>query len=139
MSGFIILLGNCPIEWKSKKHVTVSLSSAEAEYRSMRRVTAELAWLTRLLHEMTVLNLTPVPVHCDSRAAIHIAKNPVLHERTKHVEINCHFVRDKLQDGLISLQHVPTHSQLADFFTKNLPTKQHKFLLNKLGVIHPPT
>lgn len=83
----------------------------------MRRVTAELAWLTRLLHEMTVLNLTPVPVHCDSQAAIHIAKNPVFHERTKHMEIDCHFVRDKLQDGLISLQHVPTHSQLANFFT----------------------
>ena len=137
VSGFVILLGNSPISWKSKKQVTVSLSSAEAEYRSMQRVTSELAWLTRLLHELSVPNVTPVPIKCDSQSAIHIAKNPVFHERTKHVEIDCHFVREKLQDGLISLQHVPTQSQLADLFTKSLPSRQHYTLLHKLGVLSP--
>lgn len=80
VSGFFILLGGSPISWKSKKQHTVALSSAEAEYRSMRRVTAELAWLTRLLHELHVPNVTPIPLKCDSMAAIHIARNPVYHE-----------------------------------------------------------
>ncbi|KAL4576370.1 hypothetical protein LXL04_012463 [Taraxacum kok-saghyz] len=109
----------CDSDWASCPQSRRSLeikeaNSVEAEYRSLRWVTAELAWLTRLLHEFTVPNLTPVPVHCDNLAAIHIAKNPVFHERTKHVEIDCHFVREELQDGLISLRHVPTLSQLAD-------------------------
>ena len=105
----------------------------------MRRVTAELAWLSRLLHELSVPNVTPIPVKCDSQAAIYIAKNPVFHERTKHVEIDCHFVREKLQEGIISLQLVLTTSQLADIFTKNLSSKTHYNLLSKLGVCYSPT
>lgn len=105
----------------------------------MRRVTAELAWLTRLLHELKVPTVTPVPLKCDSQAAIHIAKNPVFHERTKHIDIDCHFVREKLQDGLISLTHTHTSSQVADIFTKSLSTSQHTDLMSKLGVLIPPT
>ncbi|KAL4555610.1 hypothetical protein LXL04_038234 [Taraxacum kok-saghyz] len=85
---------------------------------------------------MSVPNVTPISVKCDSQAAIYIAKNPVFHERTKHVELDCHFVREKLQNGLISLQYVPTQVQLADLFTKNLPSKDHYRLLSKLGVSH---
>lgn len=139
MSGFIVLLGNSPIAWKSKKQIIVSLSSAEAEYRSMQCVTAELAWLTRLLHELTIPNIFHVPVRCDSQAVIHITKNPIFHERTKHVELDFHFVRKKLHDSLITLQHVPTTSQLVDLFTKNLPSHQHHQILNKLGVSHSLT
>lgn len=73
ISGYFILLGGSPISWKPKKQQTVSLSLAEAEYRSLRRDTAELAWLSRLLHELTVPNVTPIPVKCDSQAAIYIA------------------------------------------------------------------
>lgn len=96
VSGYFISLGGCPISWKSKKQHTVSLSSAEAEYRSLRRLTAELAWLTRLFDELQVPNMQPISVKCDNQAAIYIAKNPVFHERTKHIEIDCHFVREKL-------------------------------------------
>ncbi|XP_074303858.1 secreted RxLR effector protein 161-like [Silene latifolia] len=92
VSGFVVLMGGSLISWKSKKQQTVSLSSAEAEYRSLRRVTAELAWLTRLLSELDVPDITPVPVKCDSQAAIHIAKNPVFHERTKHIDLDCHLL-----------------------------------------------
>lgn len=134
VSGYYITLGSSPLSWKSKKQQTVALSSAEAEYRSMRRVCAELAWLTRLLNELHVPSVTPIDLKCDSQAAIHIAKNPVFHERTKHIEIDCHFVREQLQAGLISLQHVPTQLQLADIFTKPLPGPQHHRILSKLGV-----
>ena len=108
VSGFVVFFGNTLLTWKSKKQVTISLSSAEAEYRSMKRVVVELAWLSRLLNELTITSITPIPVKCDNQAAIYIAKNPIYHERTKHIELDCHFVGHKLMEGLINLRHVPT-------------------------------
>ena len=101
---------------------------------SMRKVCSELAWLTRLLDELTVPSVIPIPLKCDNQVAIHIARNLVFHERTKHIEVDCHFVRDQLQAGQISLHHVPTQHQLADLFTKALLDPQHHILLSKLGV-----
>jgi len=137
VSGFVIFLGNALISWKSKKQATLSLSSAEAEYRSLRQLTAELSWLSRLLHELTITSVTPIPVKCDNLAAIYIAKNPVFHERTKHIELDCHFVRLKLMEGLIHLSFVPTNSQLADICTKPLLGRAHHSVLSKLGVFPP--
>jgi len=116
----------------------MSLSSAEAEYRSMRRLVAELAWLSRLLSELTVHTVTPIPLKCDNQAAIYIAKNPVFHERTKHIELDCHFVREQLLQGLVSLSHVSTKCQLADIMTKPVTGLNHHSILGKLGVSHPP-
>lgn len=99
MSGFYIAFGNSPLSWKSKKQKAVVLFSIEAKYRSIRRVCVELAWLPRLLHELTVPNLNPVPLKCDSQAAIYIAKNPIFHEQTKHIELDRHFVHEQLQAG----------------------------------------
>ena len=119
----------------------MALSSAEAKYRSMRAVTAELAWLTRILSEFQVPAILSISVKSDSLAAIYIAKNPVFHEKTKHIELDCHYVREKLLEGLISLPYTRTNEQLADIFTKPLPRQQHQHLLGKLGVssYHPPT
>ncbi|XP_074377072.1 uncharacterized protein LOC141718593 [Apium graveolens] len=120
VSGFVILLGGNLIFWKSKQQHTVSLSSAEAEYRSLRRLTTELAWLSRLLYELD--------------AAIYIAKNPVYHERTKHIELDCHFVRTKLASGLISLSYTPSKEQFADICTKPLTGLHHHGLLG-IGLV----
>lgn len=81
---------------------------------------AEITWLVRLLADLGAPVSSPVPIHCDSQSAISIAKNPVAHERTKHIELDCHFVREKLATGLISLHYVHTGSQLADILTKTL-------------------
>ncbi|GAA0168230.1 hypothetical protein LIER_40521 [Lithospermum erythrorhizon] len=97
----IVFLGDSPISWKTKKQVTVSRSSAEAEY---------------------------------SQSAIHLAQNPVFHECTKHIEIDCHFLRDAILDGTIRMSHVLPLSKIADLFTKSLGRKQFKFLLHKLGI-----
>ena len=139
VSGYVVFLGDSLISWKSKKQHTVSLSSAESEYRSLRRVTAELSWLSRLLHELEIPNITPIPVKSNSQAAIYIARNPVYHERTKHIELDYHFVREKLCSGLISLTYTPTKLQLADVLTKPLTGIQHHSILGKLGVTSSPS
>ncbi|XP_019251363.1 PREDICTED: uncharacterized protein LOC109230305 [Nicotiana attenuata] len=80
VNGYIVLLGDSPISWKSKKQSTISLSLAEAEYRAIRKVVGKLVWLARLLEELTVPLSLPIPVFYDSQAVLHIAKNPVFHE-----------------------------------------------------------
>lgn len=86
----------------------------------MQRVCAKLAWLTRLIHEFIVPSMTPVLPRCNNQVATHIAKNLVYHESTKHIELDCHFVREQVQCGQVILEHVPSKFQLADIFTKPL-------------------
>ncbi|XP_019245188.1 PREDICTED: uncharacterized protein LOC109225051 [Nicotiana attenuata] len=138
VSGYVVLLGSSLISWKSKRQETVSLSSVEAEYRSLRKVVGELVWLKRLLTELTASCSSPFEVFCDSESALHIARNPVFHERTKHIEVDCRFVRQQLQDGLVSLHHIATNDQLADILTKALIGIKHSTVLSKLAVLLPP-
>lgn len=115
----------------------ISLSSAEAEYRALSKVVAELSWLVRLLSDLGLHVSTPLPVFCDNQTVIHVAKNPIFHERTEHIEVDYHFIRTKLVDSLISLSHVPTDSQLADIFTKRLTGGTHHSLVGKLDMCPP--
>lgn len=115
----------------------MSRSSAEVEYRSMAAITCELKWLKGLLLSLGVHHPKAIKLFCDSESTLHLAKNPVFHERTKHIEVDCHFVRDAINDNLISPSYVPTKTQLADIFTKTLGKHQFEFLLSKLG-IHDP-
>ena len=101
----------------------------------MSHAAAEVTWLVRLLFELGVPHLQPVTLHCDNQSALQIARNPVFHERTKHIEIDCHFTRDKVPEGLLQLTYVPTTHQLADILTKILPSTHHKELLSKLGMV----
>ncbi|XP_021761206.1 uncharacterized protein LOC110726045 [Chenopodium quinoa] len=141
LEGWLVFLGQSPISWKTKKQHTVSKSSAEAEYRSMVAITCELKWLKGLLLSLGVQHANAIKLFCGSESALHIAKNPVFHEQTKHIEVDCHFVRDAINEGLIFPTHVSTSSQLADIFTKALGKSQFDYLLSKLGIFksHAPT
>ena len=93
-------------------------SSAEAECRAMASTASELIWLKQLLSDMKITPDGPMQMYCDNQAARHIASNPVFHERTKHIEVDCHFIREKVQTGEIETPFVRSHDQLADIFTK---------------------
>ena len=88
LTGLIVFLGNSPVSWKTKKQHTVARSSAEAEYRSMASTTCELKWIKGVLSSLGISHSMPIQLYCDSQAALHIAKNPVFHERTKHIDVD---------------------------------------------------
>lgn len=111
----------------------VARSSAEAEYRAMALTACEVTWLSALLKDLGLTNLPPTVLKCDNHAALAIAANPVQHERTKHVEIDCHYVRDQVKAGTIVPQHVSSSDQVEDILTKILSVKQHQKLVTKLG------
>ncbi|WMV55164.1 hypothetical protein MTR67_048549, partial [Solanum verrucosum] len=120
VTGFAIKFGNYLISWKLKKQQTVSKSSVEAEYRSMATSVAETMWLLGFFKDLGVKLGQPVKVFSDSKSAIQIATNPIFHERTKHIEIDFHFIRDKAKEGLIDLVYVHTKDQQANLLTKAL-------------------
>jgi len=124
LTAWFIQLGGSPISWKTRKQDTVSRSSAEAEYRSMADTVSEILWLRQLLITLGVDCSSPIPLFCDNQSAIYLSANPVFHERTKHVGSDCHFIRDEIVRGVIAPQHVSTHLQLADIFTKALGRKE---------------
>ena len=108
ISGFCVFLGEFLISWKCKKQQVVSRSSVEFEYRSMATITSEVVWLIALLKTFGLEHNHVASLYCDSKEAIYIVANPVFHDKTKHIEIDCHFIREKIQAGVIKTFHVPT-------------------------------
>ena len=134
ITGYCTFLGGNLVTWKSKKQTVVARSSAEAEYRAMAHTTCELVWLRNLLQEIGFRMDKPMKLYCDNQAALHISSNPVFHERTKHIEVDCHFVREKVLAGKINTKHVGSNDQWADLFTKALSSGKVNYLCNKLGL-----
>jgi len=135
ITGFCIKLGESLLSWKTKKQSTISLSSVESEYRSMVKTVCEVVWLRGLLQDLGIQVRGPTLLFCDNDSAIKLAANPILHERTKHIEVDCHFTREKIKEGIIKTRGIRTTEQPADIFTKPLCQRQHTYLLNKLGVL----
>jgi hypothetical protein len=117
-----VFLGANLVSWSAKRQHTVSRSSAEAEYRAVANVVAESCWLRQLLLELHRPVHDASVVFCDNVSSVYMTQNPVHHQRTKHVEIDLHFVRDRVTTGEVKVLHVPSASQFADIFTKGLPS-----------------
>lgn len=133
-TGFCTYLGSNLLSWSAKKQPTVSHSSTEAEYRALASTTADLTWISFVLRDIGISLISPTLLFCDNKSAISLTANPILHARTKHIEVDFHFVREKVSSGSINVRYIPTHLQLADIFTKSLSRFAHSTIRTKLGM-----
>ncbi|PKU64804.1 Retrovirus-related Pol polyprotein from transposon TNT 1-94 [Dendrobium catenatum] len=132
-TGYCNFLGETLISWSVKKQTTtIARFSTEAEYRAIAAATTEIIWLRRLLQELDIPQQAPTTLYCDNTSAIALANNPVYHVRTKHIEIDCHFIRECIKNLSITVHHISSKDQLADLFTKSLPISRFKLLAAKL-------
>ncbi|KAJ9535657.1 hypothetical protein OSB04_un001191 [Centaurea solstitialis] len=135
-TGGCNLLGGKLVSWTSKKQNSVSTSTAEAEYAAAGICCAQVLWLRNQLQDYDI-QLSKIPIYCDNTSAIAIANNPVLHSKTKHIEVRYHFIRDHVMNGDIELHFVPTEYQLADLFTKPLDVTRFNMPISELGMLNP--
>lgn len=129
-----IYFGPNLISWATKKQSPVSGSSAEAEYRAIAHTAADIQWLMYLFRELNLPLEEPPILHCDNVSATYLASNPVMHARTTHIEIDYHFLRERVIRGSLHIVFVHSEYQLADVFTKGLSTTRFKYLRHKLTV-----
>lgn len=136
--GYAIFLGSNLVSWTSRKQRTVARSSTESEYKVLADTAVELTWLQTLMFELGIYLSLPPTLWCDNIGATYLCANPVFYARTKHVEIDFHFVRDKVARKDLNVQFLSTKDQLADIFTKPLASSRHKLLCSKLHVVYFP-
>jgi hypothetical protein len=134
--GYAFSLRSATVAWSSKKQPIVALSSTEAEYRGAAVVTCEAIWLKRLLKDLHEQVSDPTMIYCDNLSSIQLAKNPVFHTRTKHIEVHYHYVWERVLSGEVQLQYVPTGRQIADVFTKPLGLDKLRRFSGAQGLCH---
>ncbi|KAL3633341.1 hypothetical protein CASFOL_022868 [Castilleja foliolosa] len=138
VSGYCVFVGDNIVSWSSKKQGCVSRSSTEAEYRSLAQVTSEITWISYLLNELDVKQTRVPHVWIDNQSAIYLSSNPILHARTKHIELDYHFIREKVSAGLMMVNYVPSFDQKADILTKPLSLQSFTRLRKELSVEEQP-
>jgi hypothetical protein len=123
-SGFAVFLGSNLVSWSARKQATVSRSSTESEYKAVANATAEIMWIQTLLKELSISAPRMARLWCDDMGAKYLSANPVFHARTKHIEVDFHFVRERVLNNLLQIDFVSTGDQVADGFTKALAVRQ---------------
>ena len=135
-TGYCTFVWGNLVTWRSKKQTVVARSTTEAEFRAVAQGMCEALWIKKLLEELKIFVQLPMRQYCDNKAAISISLNPVQHDRTKHVEIDRHFIKEKIENKYICLTYVPTKEQLGDIFTKGLPLDMFEKITSKLDMIN---
>ncbi|XP_071739048.1 uncharacterized mitochondrial protein AtMg00810-like [Rutidosis leptorrhynchoides] len=136
--GYSIFLGGNLISWNAREQSTVARSSCESEYRALANTAVEIVWITHLLRELYVLPPERPTILCDNKSAIFLSQNPVSNKRSKHIDIDYHFVRELVSSEKLYTKFVPTALQLAVIFTKSLPRSLFESFHSKLHVGPPP-
>jgi hypothetical protein len=134
-SGFMFSFGSATVTWSSKKEPTVALSSTEAEYKGAAMAACEVVWLRKLLGDLGLHVDRQVVIYCDNLSSIQLARNPVFHARTKHIEVHYHFIKEKVLAAEINLTYVSTEDQIVNIFTKVLGAEKHRRFRSMLGVM----
>jgi hypothetical protein len=140
-AGYFTFVEGNLVTWRSKKQKVVARSSAEAEFRGLAKGICELLWVRRVLQELGIDHQEPMKLYCDNKSAIEIARNPIHHDRTKHVEIDRHFIKEKLDSKIIELLFVRSEDQVADILTKAVSSRLFRAAIDKLDMtnIYAPT
>nr|KYP33371.1 Retrovirus-related Pol polyprotein from transposon TNT 1-94 [Cajanus cajan] len=134
-SGYVFLLCSAAVSWSSKKQPIVSLSTIEAEFISAASCACQAIWLKRVLEKLCGMqNQATTVIYCDSRSAIELSKNPVMHGRSKHIDVRFHFLRNLTKTGTVKMMHCGTQEQIADILTKPLKLDTFLKLRKSLGV-----
>ncbi|CAI0405434.1 unnamed protein product [Linum tenue] len=135
-SGYVFFLAGGAISWASKKQPVVTLSTTEAEFIAAAYCVAHCVWLKRILESLGWNSSSEgcTTILCDNSSAIKLSKNPVLHGRSKHIDVRYHFIRDLAKEGVIELEHCSTYEQVADIMTKPLKLESFQLLRSKLGL-----
>ncbi|KAK8664822.1 hypothetical protein V6N13_084595 [Hibiscus sabdariffa] len=134
-TGYCVYLGDNPVAWCSKKQSVVSRSTSEAEYRSVANSVSELIWVEQLLTELGVSLIGKPTIWCDNTSTVSMSANPTHHAKVKHVEIDLHFVREKVLSGQLLVNFVPSTEQYADILTKPIPPSLFGQMRKRLGII----
>ena len=134
-TGYLFLIGNTPISWASKLQKTVALSSCEAEYIALKEAIKELSYLKIIFSKVPLLkDIFNNKIYTDSQSAIKLAKNPIYSPRTKYIDIQYHYIRESIKNGLVTLDYISTNSQLADSFTKPIPGPKWSYFLENINL-----
>ncbi|KAK9698049.1 hypothetical protein RND81_08G079100 [Saponaria officinalis] len=134
-SGYVFYLGYGVISWSSIKQQVVALSTAEAEYTAVTSGTCHAVWLRRMLEELKQVQNSPTTIFCDNKSAIVLAKNPVFHGRSKHIDIKYHYIRVLVKGGDIELEFCGSQEQVADIMTKPLKKELFEKFKAMLGIL----
>jgi hypothetical protein len=132
--GFAVYVGSNLVLWNAKKQATVSRSSTEAEYKSLANATTKVMWVQTLLDELGVSQSKAAVLWCDNIGATYLSANPVFYGRTKHIEVDYHFVRERVAQKLLNIKFISSGDQVADGFTKSLSTRQLEIFRRNLNL-----
>ena len=133
-SGYVFQICNGPVSRCAQRQSIVTLSSTEAEYVATSTAAREAVWLRQLLKDIGHPCASATMLNIDNQSAMQIIKNPTFHRRTKHIDVQHHFIREKYECGVINVQYIDTKSQLADIFTKALAREPFEYLFKQIGM-----
>ena len=133
-TGYVFFVGKGVVSWNCRKQPTIALSTTEAEYMATSQCTKEAIWIRKLMEDVGYVQEEAMPIMCDNQGCIALAKNPKHHSRTKHIDVQHHFIREKLEQGIIALKYCPTQAMVADVLTKALARPRHEMLREAMGL-----
>ncbi|XP_055924729.1 uncharacterized protein LOC129956807 [Argiope bruennichi] len=133
-SGYVFMIGGGAVSWSSKRQPTVATSTTEAEYMALSAAAKEAIWLGKIVTDLGIAHVNGITVYCDNNGAINLSKNNMYHTRSKHIDIQHHFVREVIKSGQITVERMPTAKMIADFLTKTVPRAKHELCAQSVGL-----